>query len=123
MASSTSSSSSTSSPALLVCVGKDCRRAKGHDELLALARQLGDSVTVPCQDICDGPVVGVAVRDGRGRSEVCWYAEVRKQRHRDAVRVAVRRGEAPDELAGREDKSRRGKVDGRRKAETIRAAR
>jgi hypothetical protein len=68
---------------LLVCVGDDCRRSKGHDKAVAVAAETEDAAAVACQGICRGPVVGVE-RDG----ELRWYAKVRGDRRRALERLA-----------------------------------
>jgi hypothetical protein len=72
---------------LVVCTGSDCRKSKGFAKVLELATGIDGSTTVPCQDVCHGPVVGLE----RG-GDIRWYARVRGDRRR--VLVAVVRSES-----------------------------
>jgi len=89
---------------VVVCVGGDCRSAKGFDKVLALAAATEGATTVGCQDICSGPVVGLE-RDGPIR----WYSKVRGDRRRTLARIVA--GDAPRRaLSGREVRNRRGRL-------------
>ena len=89
---------------LAVCTGKDCRNAKGFARLLQLAADTDQASTVPCQDICQGPVVGLERGD-----ELRWYAKVRGDRRRALARV-VRNGRGRRMLRSFEVRSRRGRI-------------
>ena len=102
---------------LLVCTGKDCRRADGYDELVDLAVEVTNARGVPCQDLCHSPVVGVAIGDS-----VRWYEKVRKGRLRAAVLRSVRRGTFDGELADQEVRKRRDDMRKARKSRPLRAA-
>lgn len=97
---------------LLVCVGGDCRGAKGFDEVMLIARATDGASTVACQGVCKGPVVGVE-RDG----ELRWYAKVRGDRRRALARL-VRTGTGRRALRSAEVRKRRGRLKrpGRRRA-------
>lgn len=87
-----------------VCVGSDCRTAKGFTKVRDLAATTEAASTVPCQDICSGPVVGLE-RDG----EIRWYSKIRGDRRRLLARVLA--GEAGRKvLRDREVRKRRGKL-------------
>ena len=97
----------SSSPHCYACIGKDCRRDKGHDKLITALDRAGHLQRVACQDICKGPVAGVEV-DGT----VEWFHKLRKGRHRDAVVLLAsgRKRKIPSELKDRRVRKRRGKV-------------
>ena len=59
---------------VFVCNGPDCRKHKAErKKLVALAREYGVELTVGCQKICKGPVVGIAVEAELGwESELGW---------------------------------------------------
>ena len=101
-------------PCLLVCVGKDCRRAKGYTALVDAARTVPGAVGVPCQGICDGPVVGVVVK-----GEVRWLAGIRKGGLRRAAVTAATESALTSDLRARERRSHRGEVDGAKKATSL----
>jgi hypothetical protein len=63
-----------------LCVGKDCRRDDGYQELVSAVAVLPRVRHVKCQDLCGGPVAGVVV-DGR----VEWFEKLRKGKHRAAI--------------------------------------
>jgi len=91
---------------VFVCGGPDCRKQKAErKKLRAVASECAVELTVGCQKICKGPVVGTAV-DG----ELQWFAKVRKKRDRDALRALLETGSLPDELADRRVKKRAGKL-------------
>jgi hypothetical protein len=91
-------------PQVIVCTGNDCRRSKGHRALVDLAVSVGGSATIPCQGICDGPVVGVGRRD-----EIRWYKRVRGRRRRALARV-LRTGRGGKALRSAEARRRRGTI-------------
>jgi (2Fe-2S) ferredoxin len=93
------------SASVAVCVGKDCRAAKGFDKLVEAVAGTKHPKQVPCQENCKGPVVGLKV-DG----EIRWYERVRTKELRKAVLRAVERGELSAALRKVELKSKRGKV-------------
>jgi hypothetical protein len=68
--------------ALVLCVGGDCRRAKGAERLRALAERMPGSTLVPCQGVCAAPMVALE-RAG----EVRWYGRVRGDRLRTLEKV------------------------------------
>lgn len=103
--------------AVIVCVGKDCRRAPGFDALLAAAARVPGSCQVPCQDLCHGPIVGVRI-DG----DVRWFHRIRKRGHREAVLRSVARGRFVRSLADREVRKRRQVVRHPGKVRAIRTA-
>jgi hypothetical protein len=45
-----------------LCTGKDCRKADGFRTIERELRAVGDVRTLPCLDVCDGPVVVLDVR-------------------------------------------------------------
>ncbi len=45
-----------------LCTGKDCRKADGFRTVERELRRVGDVRTLPCLDVCDGPVVVLDVR-------------------------------------------------------------
>jgi hypothetical protein len=45
-----------------LCTGKDCRKADGFRAIERELRAVGDVRTLPCLDVCDGPVVVLDVR-------------------------------------------------------------
>ena len=98
-------------PCLLVCTGKDCRSAKGFDALRDMAADVSGAVGVPCQGICDGPVVGVRVH-----GEVRWFAEVRGGKARRQVKVAIDERDVAKGLRRLEVRGHRGKVEHPKKA-------
>ena len=50
-----------------LCTGKDCRKADGFRTVERELRCIGDVRSLPCLDVCDGPVV---VLDVNGASPV-----------------------------------------------------
>ncbi len=50
------------SPDLGLCTGKDCRKADGYRTVERELRRVGDVRSLPCLDVCDGPVVVLGVR-------------------------------------------------------------
>ncbi|HUP76891.1 MAG TPA: hypothetical protein VM282_27910 [Acidimicrobiales bacterium] len=86
---------------IIVCIGGDCGRSKGHHKLLDLAATVPGSATVPCQGICKGPVVGVRMRGG-----IRWYKRVRGER-RGALARFVRTGSGRKALRSAEARRRR----------------
>ena len=90
-----------------LCMGKDCRKDDGHQELRAAISSLGKVKRVKCQDLCGGPVAGVVVG---GRVE--WFEKVREPRERAAV-IALATGAVdtvPAELKPRWARKRSGKI-------------
>ena len=102
-------------PCLLVCTGKDCRDAKGYAAVHELAAEVSGAVGVPCQGICDGPVVGVRVR-----GELRWFGEVKGGKARRQLAQAVAGEEPGKGLKAREARQHRGKLDHPKKAEPLR---
>lgn len=102
---------------LMLCTAKGCRRDPGFDELFALAAEVGGAREVACQDICDGPVIGIEIGDS-----VRWYERVRKGRHRAAVMRSLRRRTFDAELNDHEVRKHRNEVRKARKARRVRAA-
>jgi hypothetical protein len=45
-----------------LCTGKDCRKADGFRTTERELRGIGDVRSLPCLDVCDGPVVVLDVR-------------------------------------------------------------
>jgi hypothetical protein len=64
---------------VVVCQGKKCSRACGHDALLRQLCKVSDVRVVRCQGICKGSVVG-AVLDGR----LEWFERI------DSVKLGAR---------------------------------
>jgi hypothetical protein len=98
---------------IIVCIGGDCRRSKGHHKLLDLAATVPGATTIPCQGICKGPVAGVANRGG-----IRWYKRVRGQRRRALARV-IRTGAGRKALRSAEARRRRDRIRHRRKRLTL----
>ena len=90
---------------LVVCTGGDCRRAKGFDEVVELARSSSGGCTVACQGICHGPVVGLR-RPGRS---IRWYERVRRKRM-DVLRDVLATGRGRKRLRSSEVRSKRGRL-------------
>jgi hypothetical protein len=91
-----------------VCVGKDCRKAKGYDKLRDVLDEVGDVREVRCQKVCKGPVAGARVH---GHLE--WFGKLRKGSQRKALAKLVRRGGGiPEALEGRRERKRRDLVRG-----------
>jgi hypothetical protein len=88
-----------------VCVGKDCRAAKGFDKLLEVVSASQRPRQVPCQDHCDGPVIGLRVN-----GKVRWFVRVRTKELRRALAKSLKTGELDDRLAASEFKKARGKI-------------
>jgi hypothetical protein len=102
---------------LLVCVGKDCRRSEGFDELLVAVRGLEHVEQAPCQDLCHGPIVAVRI-DG----ELRWFDRIRKHKQRTAVLRAVASGRIGDDLRRLEIRKRRNELRHGGKTRRLRAA-
>lgn len=49
-------------PAVGLCTGKDCRKAGGFRTVERELRGIGDVRSLPCLDVCDGPVVVLELR-------------------------------------------------------------
>jgi hypothetical protein len=49
-------------PDVGLCTGKDCRKADGFRTIERELRAVGDVRSLPCLDVCDGPVVVLDVR-------------------------------------------------------------
>ena len=100
-------------PIVALCVGGDCRRAKGAG---ALRRALGgrcEIVDVRCLGVCDGPVA--VVRPTSATPVI--VARVRGEERRRALRRVVRRDhDLPGRLARRE-------VTGAKRAKALRRLR
>ncbi len=93
------------SASVAVCVGKDCRAAKGFAKLVEAVAHTKLPKQVPCQENCKGPVIGLKF-DG----EIRWYERIRSKELRKAVVRAVERGELGPALRAVELKAKRGKV-------------
>ena len=65
-----------------LCTGKDCRKADGFRTVERELRSVGDVRSLPCLDVCDGPVV---VLDVRGDAPVV----IERVRNRAVVRELV----------------------------------
>jgi hypothetical protein len=102
---------------LVICVGKDCRRSSGFDELCADARRLDGVEQVPCQDLCHGPIVGLRI-DG----ELRWYHRIRKHKHRAALVRAAADGRFVGALHDLEVRKRRNLLRHASKVRRLRAA-
>ncbi|MEO5837659.1 MAG: hypothetical protein ABIQ73_03810 [Acidimicrobiales bacterium] len=89
---------------VIVCTGADCRRSKGHGELVDLVATVRGSSTIPCQGICDGPIVGVGRHD-----KIRWYKRIRGRRRRALARV-LRTGRGRKALLSAEARKRRGTI-------------
>ena len=87
-----------------MCVGGSCRRSKGHAKVLSLVQSTGIGSTIPCQDICKGPVVGI-----RDRTDTRWYRRVRGDTRRAFERF-LRFGTRPKALRAAEVLKCRNKV-------------
>lgn len=95
-------------PTCFVCVGKDCRKAKGYDKLRNALAEVGNVREVGCQKVCKGPVAGARVQ---GHLE--WFGKVRKGGERKALARLVRSGGGiPATLLGRRARKRRDLVRG-----------
>lgn len=90
-----------------LCWNKKCRRSKGFD---ALRDALPSAISVRCQDVCKGPVVGITVN---GRLE--WFKKVRKAHHRRAILDAMTTGTASEALWKRRAEKRSGKLKTKKK--------
>lgn len=90
--------------ALIVCTGKDCSRARGFGATVTIAAAVPGSMSVPCQGICDGPVVGVRMGE-----KVRWYRRIRGQR-REALARLVTRGRGRKRLRSAEARRHRGRL-------------
>ena len=90
-------------PSCFVCVGKDCRKAKGYVELRQCLEDVADVREVRCQKVCKGPVAGTRV-DGH----LEWFGKLRKGRDRVAMAKLVRKGgRVPGVLQDRRARKRR----------------
>jgi hypothetical protein len=49
-------------PQVGLCTGKDCRKSDGFHTVERELRGVFDLTELPCLDVCDGPVVVLAVR-------------------------------------------------------------
>jgi hypothetical protein len=101
----------------IVCVGKDCRRERGFEDLIAsLADARCAAQQVACQDLCHGPIVGL-----RRGDKVRWYSGVRTKKLRAAVVSSVVRDDTSKRLAGHEVKTARHELRRRRTLRPLRA--
>tara|TARA_B100001093_G_scaffold288108_1_gene275248 strand:- start:617 stop:907 length:291 start_codon:yes stop_codon:yes gene_type:complete len=92
-------------PRVLICNGRDCRKAKLSRK--KLEGILGDSVrpvAVRCQKICSGPVVGVQHND-----QLTWF---KKLKEKDVIALVqlMDQGKIPKRLRGKRVKKRAGKL-------------
>lgn len=88
---------SSSTPCVLLCAGKSCRKAKGFDELRHSLELLAKVKKVKCVDVCDGPVVGV-----RLPGETMWFERMRSEKVRAAVSALLANGaKVPKKLRDR----------------------
>ncbi|MCO4770519.1 MAG: hypothetical protein KDA24_10860 [Deltaproteobacteria bacterium] len=93
-------------PRVYVCGGDDCRKRKTDRKKLRKALDaVAVEVSVKCQKVCKGPVVGLEV-DG----ELQWFASVRGKKARGAVLKYVDTGKLGSDLKGRRHKKRTGKL-------------
>jgi hypothetical protein len=101
---------------IVVCIGKDCRKAAGFDELLASVRGLDHVDQASCQDLCHGPIVGLRI-DG----DLRWYDRIRTHKQRAALLRAVTSGRVPGDLRRLEIRKRRNELRHRGKTRRLRA--
>ena len=95
---SSSRTRSAASPAIGVCVGKDCRKRDEHADLLDAIDDC-EVLPVRCLGICSGPVVAVAPRS----DDPVVYSKVRTKKQRKQLRRLVHDARpAGTALAGRE---------------------
>ena len=103
---------------LFVCTGKDCRHDTGFGALMEMARNVDGAVEVPCQGLCNGPVVGCPIN-----GELRWFAKVRSPKGRAAVAKMLRSGRVPGRLRKRESRKRRGELRNIRRVRRVSAPR
>lgn len=103
---------------LLVCTGKDCRHDTGFGAIMAMARSVDGASEVPCQGLCNGPVVGYRI-DG----ELRWFTKVRSPKGRAAVAKMLHSGRVPGRLRKRESRKRRGELRSSRRVRRLNAPR
>ncbi len=93
-------------PTVYVCRGADCRsRKRKWGALLEVLDPVATVKEVPCQRICDAPVVGLEV-DGCME----WFSEVETAKARAALVTLVTGGELKKPLRKRLNKKRQGKL-------------
>lgn len=92
-------------PAVHVCAGSDCRKArKANRKLAELLDGRARVEVVGCQKVCDGPVIGLEV-DG----QLQWFDDVRGDA-REALEAWLTRGKLKKPLRSRRIKKRAGKL-------------
>ena len=77
-----------------LCTGKDCRKAGGFRTVERELRDVGDVRSLPCLDVCDGPVVVLGVRTDAP-------VVIERVRNRSLARELVGHINDGDELSGR----------------------
>ena len=90
---------------VLLCRGRDCRKAKGYDKL---CRLFGDARTVGCQKICKGPIIGLEI-DGKPE----WFSRIRSSARRQALKAVLSSGRVRKGLKKLRKKKRSGKLRGK----------
>lgn len=95
---------------LLVCTGKDCRGDKGFVDMVTLAADAARSHEVPCQGLCNGPVVGMHVE-----GELRWFSKMRSAKRRALVDTMLHTGKVPRQLRDHEARKHRGEIRGSRR--------
>ncbi len=83
--------SKIASAEILICCGKDCRRAKGWKATLVTLAAKHRVLTVGCQGVCWGPVVGVVTSS----KDTLWFKKVRGKKLHKAVGRTLATGSAP----------------------------
>ena len=81
-------------PDVGLCTGKDCRKADGFRTVERELQRAGAVRTLPCLDVCDGPVV---VIDVNGDAPVV----IERIRNRALARELLDHVSGGDELSGR----------------------
>lgn len=84
-------------PTFSVCDGKSCRkRKKEHSALLETLSGVAKVKLVSCRDICEGPVVGFSMGEGKQ-----WFQKVDSGKARDGLVALARGGELAKALRKR----------------------
>lgn len=99
---------------LLVCTGKDCRHDAGYSALITMAGDSDGALEVPCQGLCNGPVVGCRVN-----GEIRWFTKVRSPKRLAAVALLLRTGRVTERLRKRESRKHRGELRGGRRVRPL----
>lgn len=108
-------SKSSAPTCLIVCTGKDCRADKGFAELTRLAGSIDGSREVPCQGLCNGPIVGVQTPH-----DLRWYSHIRTKAMRALLMRAVADPrDRPNSLRDVEVRKHRGTIRHARKARRL----